>query len=253
MRHIYQNKIMKKKYIYVNTGKNNKQGEIMLLLIVLLFLIICFLFLVLGILLASIKLQVNEFRYDSKDSLSPVYDIKVIFYLYGFVKFFALRVDNKNVYIDGIRITKEKLQQSKPYQTLIAKLDQMDKIKFVQKGLKDPFRLKLIKNIRFQIQEWKSFIEIGTFDIMVTTFLVTALSVLFPIFIRQGIKEFKRSEHQYQIVANYSLTNMICFKIHCIINVKIAHIIHIIYQTKRRSVSKNGRTSNRRINENCNE
>ena len=50
----------------------------------------------------------------------------------------------------------------------------------------------------------------------------------------------------FKIIPLYKYGNAINFRLNCIINVKLVHIIHIIYILSKKGMIKNERASNRR-------
>ena len=96
-------------------------------------------------------------------------------------------------------------------------------------------------------------LEIGTEDAIITSGLVTliasGISMILP-----HVADSKPENYHYEIIPNYTFKNLYKLALNCIINVKMVHIISVIYkQVKKRRVDKYERTSNTRVNDYCHE
>ena len=98
-----------------------------------------------------------------------------------------------------------------------------------------------------ELEFFKTNIKIGTEDIIFTSFIVTILSSLLGIGLAKAIKKYTENKFYYSILPVYGKNNMLDIDLNCIINVKLVHIIYVIYMfSKKRSEKKYERTSNRR-------
>lgn len=145
------------------------------------------------------------------------------------------------IYIFGIKIfsIKIKLEDIKKIydkqRTKVSRSKFLKNYKTIRKFLKTIEIKKILLNI-----------NLGTEDVIITTYLVvilsTILSIIWPFYIKEKIEESK-----YTINPLYQ--NKISYKIEldCIIAIKTVHIIHIIYLIlKKRRDEKYVRTSNRK-------
>lgn len=105
-------------------------------------------------------------------------------------------------------------------------------------------------NIRFSKLDLECYI--GTEDAILTSSVVTLLASTIGILLPH-ITDRKPCHYHYDIRPLYHFRNEYKLRLHCIINVKMVHIISIIKtQIKKRRVDKHERTSNTRINDYCN-
>ena len=106
--------------------------------------------------------------------------------------------------------------------------------------------LEIIKKSKIELEFFKTNIKIGTEDIIFTSFIVTILSSLLGIGLAKAIKKYTENKFYYSILPVYGKNNMLDIDLNCIINVKLVHIIYVIYMfSKKRSEKKYERTSNR--------
>lgn len=107
--------------------------------------------------------------------------------------------------------------------------------------------IKLLIN-QVRVKEFKLNLQIGIDDVLVTTYLVPIISTIVSTILAKANKE-KKNKIKYTISPIYN-RNAYKVQFNCILNVKLVHIIYIIY-THRKGEMKNGRTtSNRRAYEN---
>ncbi len=199
---------------------------VLLFFCAILFLII---FTIILLILSTIKLNIvninisNFSSGEKKKKLEKDFLIYVELYLFGKVK------------IAKVKITKK----------LIEKLHILNNMKDIKKDVKMAKRIKtlgIIKELKIKIEKLNMEAQIGTEELLTTVFLVTLISSLFAIIFRNC--EYKNIK--YKIIPLYKYGNAINFRINCIINVKMVHIIHVIYILLKKGMIKNERTSNRR-------
>ena len=162
-------------------------------------------------------------------------------FLFGKIKIFRSKITDKKL---------EKINR---------KLNIKNKIKnFDLKKLKGNLKLnkdtkKLLKKVDiFKISIFNLNLEIGTEDVIFTSFLITTISTLISIILSRTLKKEGKENSKYQILPIYYNQNLIKMDLDCIISIKIVHIIFIIFnllkngKVKKGRVNKNGGTSNRR-------
>ena len=89
--------------------------------------------------------------------------------------------------------------------------------------------------------------KIGLIDGILTSASVAILSTIVSIVLSLLIKDYKQDNINYKIIPIYSNEITVKIFLSCIIEVKLVHIIYMIYVIlKKGSVKLNERTSNRR-------
>ncbi len=107
--------------------------------------------------------------------------------------------------------------------------------------------LKHLKQIDVDIIKAHLYLEIGFIDAFVTSISVAAISTLLAFILYKKMNKYKLENYNYIITPNYNSESTIKIKLNCIINIKMIHIIYVIYMLKKkRSVDYDERTSNRR-------
>ncbi len=216
--------------------------------------LIIFLVILLVIRYSSIRISIInlEIDTDNKDIISD-YQIEVGIYFFKKIRIMKFTVNEKKV---------KKLQNSK-FVKRISNINLGRVTKRLEKRLKDKVMLDyknfnilnfvkvLSKEIKPEILKFKLNLKIGIEDIMVTTYVIPIISTLISFILRLTVKDVKfknkKREYYYKIEPIYN-KNIINLRLSCIINVKIVHIINIIYifLIKKRRSDKYERASYRR-------
>lgn len=104
----------------------------------------------------------------------------------------------------------------------------------------------IIKNIKIELKKLNMRLLVGTEDILVTTYLIPVISLIISLIIKFTTNNINKN-YSYSIEPVYN-RNLIKLDLNCIIQLKLVHIINIIYilSTKKRRSDKYERTSNRR-------
>ena len=159
------------------------------------------------------------------------YDIYISLYFLNKIKFIKIKI-NKEI-LNKLNI-KEKIKS--------------EDIQKIKSEVKDKKELgKVIKKLNIKISKLDLKLEIDTPYVLITTSIVTTISIFLSILLCKLIKLKKSNEYKYRIIPLYTNKNMLNLEINCIINIKIVHIIFILYIfMKKRRDDKNERTSNRR-------
>lgn len=159
---------------------------------------------------------------------------------YKYTIYFQLYLFNKIKWL-GIRIDETKI---KKLNTTLKKIN----IKQVKDTLPSKQESKqLLKKLQIEVSLFGLQMQIGTEDVIITSALVGGISALLGIGLSKVIKKYEKQKYHYQIEPIYKNINIINLKLNCIIQVKLVHIIYIIYVLlKKRRVKKHERTSHRR-------
>ena len=185
-------------------------------------------------LLSTVRIKIENFAMsnikDKKDSISEKYKITISFYLWNIMKWISFKINHKKI--------------RKIYQKI-----QLEKFDF--KKIEKNFQLKDLKEIRKLNPEVSYFnleLKAGTEDAVLTSFIIFAISTFISILLPHVIKKYDADKYRYEIVPLYINQNVYEMKLNCIIQIKMVHIINIIYVflKKRRVDSYEQRASNRR-------
>ena len=126
------------------------------------------------------------------------------------------------------------------------KPDQLEKIKQNASNNKEQLKT-VIKRLKIKLSKINLNIDIDTKNVLVTTGIVTLTSIIISNILSRFVKVNKKNYYKYKIIPSYKNKNILKIDFNCIINVKMVHIIYIIYiLLKKRRDGKNERTSNRR-------
>ena len=211
---------------------------------------------------SSFKLSISKLKIDTENG-NIDYEIKFGLYFMKKIRIIGLKLNKDKQ--EKIKRRIQKLQNSK----LIKKLSKTSIKKIplkLEKKLEreilfnniKPLKLAKIifKNLKIEILKFKMNLQIGLEDVIITSSLITIISVIVPIILRLTNKYIKNiNNYRYKILPIYGNKNVLKLDLDCIINLKLVHIINIIYiivKMKRRS-DKNERTSNRRSYDYCHE
>ena len=149
------------------------------------------------------------------------------------------------VYIELYVFGKIKVMKIKVTDRMLKKLHVQENMKDIKKDVEVAKKVKLpeiIKALKIKFDKVNFEAQIGTEELFLTVFLVAIISSLFK-------KKKKNCEYKninYKIMPLYQFGNTINFRLNCIINVKMVHIIYVIYILLKKGMIKNERTSNRR-------
>lgn len=180
---------------------------------------------------SKIRIEIINFRFTSMNKKHLNENYKIIIKLRIFNKFTIFK----------IILTKNKLknlnlkQDAKIIRTkIIENKNKIDKRVF-----------KIIKNIKIIIKRLNLSIDIGTEDASLTALSVAIISSITGVIFRKSIIDSKKQS--FRIVPVYINKNLINIAASGIFEIKMIHIINIIYVlNKKEGVKKNERTSNRR-------
>ena len=90
--------------------------------------------------------------------------------------------------------------------------------------------------------------KIGVEDAIATSFFAAMISIMISTLLPHIVKKYEKNKYHYKIVPLYINKNVYEIKFDCIIEIKMVHIINILYYflKKRRGESHEQRASNRR-------
>lgn len=201
-------------------------------ILVFLFVCIAICLLLISLILAKIKIEIIDFRFCSrtKRHLNKDYKIIVKLCVFGFIPIFK------------INITKTKLEKMK----LEEKIKDFDFKELKDNRKLDQNILTVIKNINITIKEIELYVDIGTENASLTAILVPAISTVIAIILHKTVKDFDKQI--FVINPVYQNQNLVNISVSGIFEIKISHIINIIFLNKKekKGVKEYERTSHRR-------
>ncbi len=203
---------------------------------ILVFLLI-FLIIIILIISLKIKIQIRNIKFDSqkhKDRhLNENYKIIISVYVLGKIK------------IGKIRITKEKLEKWKLKQKLNKSIKRIENKIVKDKNRFDGKLIETIKKANINLERINLKIKLGTEDAFLTSIIVPVISAIIAIIISRKIKNHENQTFEIQPL--YNQQNRINILFSGIFEIKLIHIINIIYiLSKKGRVNRYERTSNRR-------
>lgn len=186
---------------------------------------------ILLLIFSKIRIEIINFKFSSITVRHINQDYKIIIKLYVLSKIPILKVD----------ITKTKLEKLK----LKEKIRKIDFKALQNKNSFDKRIFKAMKKANIAIQDIHLKMQLGTENAALTSMIVPVLSTIIAIILRKKVKE--TSNQSFEITPVYSNQNLINIGISSIFEIKMIHIISIIYiLNQKEGVKKYERTSNRR-------
>ena len=210
-----------------NIKSSKKEGNIL----VFLFLVITLFFV---LIFSKIKIEIENFKFISSLPRYVNEDYIIIF------KLCIL----KKIPIIKIKITDEKIRKLK----LKEKLEKVD-IQKLEKEINIKQIYEALKKSKFVIKKFNLKVEIGTENASFTAFIIPVVSTLVSFMLKNRIEDYK--SQRFDIKPLFLNQNMANIEFSGIFEIKMIHIINIIYilnskKGKRKGEDKNERTSNRR-------
>ena len=210
----------------------------MVILVFLYFLIAIFIIAIL-LIFSKIKIKIENLRFSSKKDRYFNEDFKIIIKLYVLSK----------IPIIKITLTKEKIKKQKL--KLQKSVKDLEERIIKDKKLIDKKMIYLMKELNIKIEKINLNIIIGTENAMFTAMIVSIISSIISIFIAKRIKE--KNDKYFIVKPIFKDQNFLEILISCIFEIKVIHIINIIYVlvNNRKGEDKYERTSNRRSYDDC--
>lgn len=215
-----------------NIGKTNikpfKKEEVIL---VFLFIVLTLILIILLLIYSKIGVEIINLKFSSQNIRHINKDYKIIIKLYILGKIPVLKLN----------ITKTKLEKLK----IKEKIKDFDLKLIEDKNKFDKNFFKAFKKINIGIEKVNLNIELGTENAVLTSIIVPAISTIIAIILRKKVKKFENQT--FIINPVYVNQNHINIQLSGIFDIKMNHIINIIYiLNKKEGVKKYERTSNRR-------
>ena len=211
----------------------------MLFLFYTFFLILLILLIILSI---KIQIRVENLKYSSElineaSHLNKEYIISICMYTLNKIPVLRIKLTKDKFHqLNQKTHIKEKLEKQMKEQNLKQLSEKYD----VTKDFKE-----IIKNINIRTNKLDLKLEIGTQNVILTSFLIPAISTILAIILYKTGNKSKKQK--YKVEPIYQNKNLINFQLDGIFDLKLIHIITTIcILKKKRRVEKYERTSNRR-------
>lgn len=194
-------------------------------------------------LLSNIEIEINKLLFDSDNKRCKKLEDYLIYVRLKFldkITWLKIRIDNERI----VKIGKSKILKSK----ISKKIDGLEDIKEkILINRKEILNLNNIKKLNIKIKKLYLDLKVSALDNIMTSFIVATVSSVISIILARNIKKYERDKYIYSITPIYKDKPILKIKLNCIIDIKIVHIMNVIYMLlKKRSVEYDERTSNRR-------
>ena len=216
--------------------------------------IICFvLFIFLLFSLSSIEIDIAKFDVDMNNEycVKPQVTIKnylifVNIYAFEKIRIFKIKINEEKV---------KKMEKSKFIKWIDKKINMKleeeikDVSKFVLENRKKIFRketIEYIKKLEMKLSKLKISITLGAEDAIITSYLVALIASGIAGVIAYVTKQINSKKYNYKVTPVYINQNYFKMELNCIINIKMVHIMNIIYLLLKKRSEKYDRASNRR-------
>ena len=198
--------------------------------------------------LSNLEIQIDKLNLDTNNKKHN----KLESYLF----YIRLKLLDKITWFK-IKIDKEKMktiENSKIFKSKIFnKVNEYEHIKdILVKNKGEIFKksnIKYIKELNINFKKLDLYIELCTSNSIFTSFSVVTIASLISISLARSIQKYNKSKYNYTIIPKYEDKLRLKINLNCIIDIKIVHIINVIYMLiKKGRVEYDERTSNRRAN-----
>lgn len=200
---------------------------------------------------SNLVISIDKIQIDTEQNYIE-YQFTVAIYVIKKIKLLSIKF-NKNK-IKKLKDKISKIEKSEKFRKNIETLKSKIKEDLIISDEQYLNVLKLIiKELKIQIDKYNMDLKFGTSDIFATSFLITIISTILPVFLMYTVYDIR--ELHYKIHPIYNKENILKLSLNCIISIQFVHIINIIkiLNFKGRSDDYVRATSNRRSYDNCHE
>ncbi len=207
-------------------------------MIIVFFILIFVMLVIVGTIFSTLNIRIQKLYFSNQNLEKMKWDYLVFLELslFGMIKIIKLRIDPKKMARIAQKFkVKEKMRQMN--------------FKQMKQNLPDKKeQIELVKRLKINLEEFHCVLELGTKDVLITSAMIAFLSSILGIAIARVIKKYQEEKYEYKMIPVYQNKNIINLNANCIIQVKMVHIIGIIFTLvrKRKEKQKHERTSNRR-------
>ena len=181
-----------------------------------------------AIVLSTIRIEIQDLRLSNIEVKKETkYKIKISLYLFNYIKWL------------GVSLNESKVKE------LISKIPKIDLIKVEQDFNIE--NIKELKKLYVKISKFNLQAIIGLESPIITAFLISFVSSIIAIILPRVIYKWDNKKYKYLIEPIYQNKNLYKIKLNCIIELKVVHIINVIYIfIKKGKSDKNERTTSNR-------
>lgn len=206
----------------------------MVLVFFLLFFILLFITI---ILISNLKISVKKLEVSNETENTGIlknFTVSIGIYIFNKIKIF-----NKDITKQDL----EKVKDSKKIEKL--------KNKFLKKGTMEEKKrdikmdIDVLKKLNLRLEEIKLELNLGTEDVVLTSFLIVIVSIIISMMLSKVIKKYDEKRYKYAINPVYNNNNSIKITLEGIIDIKMVNIISIIFKVWFRRDKIDKRTSYR--------
>ena len=178
--------------------------------LVLTFLILIAVFII--IVLSTIKFEIVDFELSNIIQITlKNYKIKLSFYLFGKIKLFSFKLNSERARKMYSKMNIEKFDIEKGRKLLTIK------------------NINILKKLNTRLDYLDLELDLGLEDAIFTTELITLISTVISNILPHIISKYIPNKYRYKIMPIYINKNAYYIKLNCIFQLKIVHIINIIY------------------------
>ena len=178
--------------------------------LVLTFLILIAVFII--IVLSTIKFEIVDFELSNIIQITPKnYKIKLSFYLFGKIKLFSFKLNSERARKMYSKMNIEKFDIEKGRKLLTIK------------------NINILKKLNTRLDYLDLELDLGLEDAIFTTELITLISTVISNILPHITSKYIPNKYRYKIMPIYINKNAYYIKLNCIFQLKIVHIINIIY------------------------
>ena len=191
-------------------------------------------------LMSTLKIKIDKMRIENFENDKKYKILFQVFFL-NKIKILSIKIDNDKI---------NKIQQSKRLRKI--------NLKHIEEAVPTKKEvLNILKKINPKIEYLNLKIQIGLDDAVITAYIVgiigAIISILLPKTVNniynknkaRKVNKISNKKIKYQIIPAYNQKTFDVY-LESIINIKIVHIIFVIYTLLKKGRNKNGRASNRR-------
>lgn len=196
--------------------------------------------------LSNLEIEIKEFKLDTtniKYKKLEDYLVYIKLKLLDKLTWFKIKISHKKI---------RKLENSKIFKSKIfSKIKNFEEMEnTILENRKEIFtkeNLRYFKDLQIQVKKLDLYLKISTGFPNLTVYAVAIIASVISIILAKTVKNYSKDKYKYIVFPMYTLKPAIKISLNCIINVKMVHIINIIYMLKKkRSVKNDERTSDRR-------
>lgn len=193
--------------------------------------------------LSNLEIEINKLSFDSnnkKHKKLKGYLFYIRVKLLDKITWFKIKIDNKKIN----DIKNSKLLKSK----MLNRFGKIQEIalKNKQEILKKD-NIKYLKELNIKLKKINLYMELCTSSTTLTPLIVATIASIISIIVARSIEKYNRTKYNYIITPKYEDKPSLKIKLNCIIDIKIVHIMNVIYMLiKKRRVEYDERTSDRR-------